>query len=133
MPTTDEQLRIRNYRRAAIDAATSNSIENISHAMAWFLHNAHGSPDHLREVITDNSLADLAAARYASCQSGYSPLDLSDNIASVPISTPDNAVFSFSRESLLRKLKEDCRREELEQIKILRSIKATIRYIVEIK
>lgn len=44
-----------------------------------------------------------------------------------------NAVASFSRESLLRKLKEDCRREELEQIKILRSIKATIRYIVEIK
>jgi hypothetical protein len=39
----------------------------------------------------------------------------------------------LSRDSLLRKLKEDRRREELEQIKILRSIKATIRYSVAVK
>ena len=130
MPTTDEQLRIRNYRRAAIDAATSNSIENISHAMAWFLHNAHGSPDHLREVITDNSLTDLAAARYASCQSGYSPLDLSDNIASVPISI---VAPSPSRESWLRKVREAQRKEELERIRLLIGSELVIRYNIEVK
>lgn len=132
MPITTEQLR--NYGFSALDVATNNTLEHVSRAIASHLHSVHGlNADHLREVIVDNSLADLSAARYASFRSVYSPLDLSDNIVSVPMSTSDNAVSSFSRVSLLRKLKEDCRREELEQIKLLRSIKATIRYIVEIK
>lgn len=42
-------------------------------------------------------------------------------------------LHTLSRDALLRKLKEDDRRSELEQIKLLRSIKATIRYIVAVK
>lgn len=131
MPITCEQLR--NYRWSVLDAATSNTLEHISQTVSSHLHNAPDSAVNLREVIADNSLAALFAARYASCQSSCSPLDLRDSIASVPIPTPDNVADATSDASWLRKLEEAYRSAELERIKILRSSEATIRYRIEVK
>lgn len=67
----------------------------------------------IRDIVTDNSLADLAAR---------SSLDLSDNLTSIPRYTADDTYW----EARFRK-------EELERIKILLRSGAAIRYRIEVK
>lgn len=68
---------------------------------------------YLRDIVTCNSLADLAAR---------SSLDLSDNLTSIPRYTADDTYW----EARFRK-------EELERIKILLRSGAAIRYRIEVK
>ena len=71
------------------------------------------TPPYLRAIITDNSLADLAAR---------SSLDLSDNLTSIPRYTADDPYWEAR-----------FREEFLEYIKKLLSSGAAIRYRIEVK
>lgn len=73
------------------------------------------TPPYLRAILTDNSLADLAARRNSHS------LDLSDNLTSIPRYTTHSTEWNLFRE------------EALEHIKKLLSSGAAIRYRIEVK